>query len=486
MLAVLFAFILAVFAVHTINRDRVAIGTLYALGVGRAKVMQQYLLLPGLVLTAGGAAGLALGRILCGASIANSGASYSYPEIQHDFYPVSILYGLVLPVVLGVLINFLVLHGKLRKKPLDLIRGKKRSLRTPKLKLKKKKFISIYRIRQLMREKAIYILTFLGVFYVICIMMFAFTIYAAMNNYVENSTGHVKWNYMYVVNDLQDPQGNAETGVYEKAQASNVYSGKDTDVTILGIQEGSRYFDFDVDCEEDEILISDCAARKFAWKTGDKITLDNKEDGEKHSFTVKNIVPYDAGLFVFLPVNEMRAVYDLESDYDNVVFSEQEQESDDLGTILTTIRKSDIEESGHALMDSMMLTVIVMLCAAVIVFVAVLYLLLKQAMEKSSFGISIMQIFGYGQKEINRIFIHINTVLTAAAFLCAVFLGKPVIDQMYPNLVTDIDLGFDTGFSGGIYGLLALITTAAYGISMLLLKRRLNRMDYTEVLKNRE
>ena len=43
---------------------------------------------------------------------------------------------------------------------------------------------------------------------------------------------------------------------------------------------------------------------------------------------------YDAGLFVFLPVNEMRAVYDLESDYDNVVFSEQEQESDDLGTCL--------------------------------------------------------------------------------------------------------------------------------------------------------
>ena len=61
-----------------------------------------------------------------------------------------------------------------------------------------------------------------------------------------------------------------------------------------------------------------------------------------------------------------------------------------------------------------------------------------------------------------------------------------MIDQMYPNLVTDIDLGFDTGFSGGIYGLLALITAAAYGISMLLLKRRLNRMDYTEVLKNRE
>ena len=180
-----------------------------------------------------------------------------------------------------------------------------------------------------------------------------------------------------------------------------------------------------------------------------KITLDNKEDGEKHSFTVeKKYRSLRCGDCLFLPVNEMRAVYDLESDYDNVVFSEQETGNpDDLGTILTTIRKSDIEESGHALMDSMMLTVIVMLCAAVIVFVAVLYLLLKQAMEKSSFGISIMQIFGYGQKEINRIFIHINTVLTAAAFLCAVFLGKPVIDQMYPNLVTDIDLGFDTGFS---------------------------------------
>lgn len=66
----------------------------------------------------------------------------------------------------------------------------------------------------------------------------------------------------------QDPQGNAETGVYEKAQASNVYSGKDTDVTILGIQEGSRYFDFDVDCEEDEILISDCAGTQVRVEDG--------------------------------------------------------------------------------------------------------------------------------------------------------------------------------------------------------------------------
>ena len=485
-LAILFAFIIAVFIVHNINAESVAIGTLYALGVSRGKVLKQYMLLPVLILLAGGAAGLILGYLLCGASIANSGAAYSYPVIEHHFYPVAIVYAIVLPVALGVLINLLVINIKLRKRPLELIRGSQSSAKTPKLKLKKGTFVSIYRIRQLMREKAIYLLTLLGVFYAICIMMFAFTIYSAMDNYVTTCTDDVKWEYMYTVNgaDLADAE-DAEEALSKKVSASNVYSGEDTDLTLLGLKEDSKYFDLDLDCEKDEIVISDCAARKFAWKVGDEITLKNKSDSAEHTFTVKAVADYSASLFVFLPEDEMRQAYDLDDDY-NTVFSTAGLSDDDETSILTTTRRADIKQSADTLMDTMMLTVAVMLLASVVVFIAVLYLLLKQAIEKSSFGISVMQIFGYGQKEINRIFINVNFVIVVVAVLCALLFGKPVIDNMYPNLVTDIDLGFDTGFSAAVYVILLAVIAAAYGISMALLKRRLSKMSYAELLKNRD
>lgn len=486
-LAVLFAFIIAVFIIHNINTESVAIGTLYALGVKKSAVLKQHMILPAVILLAGGVAGLLLGYMLCGASIANSGASYSYPVIEHNFYPVAVLYGIALPVALGVTVNLIVINLKLRRRPLELIRGDGRTNKTPRLKLKDKKFVSIYRIRQLTREKAIYILTLIGVFYAICIMMFSFTIYSALDNYASTCTDDVKWNYMYTVNRVND-DGNteAEKAISRKVSSPNVYSGEDADLTVLGIGKDSEYFDFDIDCNDNEIIISDCAARKFAWSQGDSITLKNKSDSEEHVFKVAGIADYSASLLVFLPEDEMRDVYDLDEDYFNMLISDKELDEEDIGAVLGTVKKADIRKSADTLMDNMMLTVVVMLAASVLVFIAVLYLLLKQAIEKSSFGISVMQIFGYRQKEINSIFININFIIVAIALVCAVFLGKPVIDGMYPSLVTDIDLGFDTSFSAATYAVLIIVTAAVYLVSMLLLKRRLAKISYAQLLKNRE
>ncbi|MBQ1340693.1 MAG: FtsX-like permease family protein, partial [Ruminococcus sp.] len=117
---------------------------------------------------------------------------------------------------------------------------------------------------------------------------------------------------------------------------------------------------------------------------------------------------------------------------------------------------------------------------------AVLYLLLKHVIDKSSFALSLMRIFGYRDREVNRIFVDSNLLIVGVAALLAVIVGKPVIDGFYPTLITDIELGLDFTFKPVIYVIIAAVIILSYFASTYLLKRKLRKADFTEVLKERD
>lgn len=486
-LAVLLAFIISIFITHSINQDSVVIGTLYALGVKEGSLLKQYTLLPVLVIFFGGVVGEIIGYILCGVSIATGAASYSYPDIVPHFYGSSIVFGVVIPTLFGLLINILIIHKKLKMEPLDLLHKKSGKMKASKITNEKKKFITAFRVRQLLREKAIYICLFIGVFYSVYIMLFGFTIYSAMENYVDDCTDDVKWNYMYSLKSMPEKlEDDAEYAYLQKMSGYNVYADTMVKVSVIGLGDNSRYFDFDIDCEGGEIIISSCAAKKFAWAEGDYITLNVDENGTEKEFKIKKIVPYSAGLFAFLPVEELQNICKVENGHYNLVFSEDGLDSLDSTNIWNISEKKDIEASGEALMENMSLTIVVLLAASVVIYIAVLYLLLKQVIEKSAFSISLLKIFGYQENIIRKIFLDFNCVIVFGAAALSVIFGKPVLDEMYPSMITDIELGLDTTFTVLTYVIIIGIIVVSYLGSMIMLNRRLNGIDYTEVLKNRE
>lgn len=56
-LIILFAYVISVFTVHSIEKESSIIGTLYALGVARRELMRHYLMLPVVVTTLAGILG---------------------------------------------------------------------------------------------------------------------------------------------------------------------------------------------------------------------------------------------------------------------------------------------------------------------------------------------------------------------------------------------------------------------------------------------
>lgn len=487
LMAVLIAFVISIFETHTIECESVIVGTLYSLGVRKKDLMKQYVLLPVIVIALGGIGGILLGYALCPTAIEITGEAYSFPAISAHFYPIAIVFGVVLPTFLGFLVNYFVISKKLNREPLDLLKGTRKSLKPSKRKLNFKKFANVYRARQFLREKGIYIVLFIGVYYSVCIMLFAFTIYSALSNYVNTCTDDVKWSYMYTMKQMPDEKPEeTEYQISQKLSSYNVYSDGDVTVTLFGVPEDSKFFDFNLDIADGEVIISDCAAKKFDWSTGDHITLKNDDDETEHQLTVKAVVKYSAGLYLFMPMDNMREEFDIDEDYYNVIFSDSKLDDLETSRIWGLTSREDISKAGTVLMDSMTPTVAVMLGAAIIVFVAVMYLLLNQTLEKASFSISLIKIFGYTENEVRKIFIDANFAVVFIAALLAFLMGKPVIDKMYPNLVTDINLGFDTSFTLSTSVIAVIIIAATYFVSMLMLNSKLKKMDYTEVLKNRE
>lgn len=487
LLAVLIAFIISVFMTHSIDEQSVEIGTLYAMGVRRRELMKQYVLLSTVVILIGGIIGTACGYLMCGISVDNNAVNYSYPDISSRFYPAAILFGIVLPTVFGFAVNCLIISRKLNSQPLDLLRKTRKSVKPSRVRIKSGSFNRIYRIRQLLREKVVYIVLFVGCFYSLCILVFAFTMFSGLNNYVEDCTDNVKWNYMYTLNSMPEelPDG-AEKAVIKTVSSNNVYSGKDHDLMLIGVSPDSRYFDTCEDCSEDEVVISDCAARKFDWSEGDTIELINKKDDSRKNFKVKKIVDYSASLLIFMPDENVRSIYGFKEGFCNALLSDDKLDGLDVRYVQSLTKRDDIQKAADNLLDSMWSTIWVSLGGAIVVFIAVLYLLLKHVIDKSSFALSLMRIFGYRDREVDRIFVDSNFIIVAVSALLAVAAGKPVIDGIYPTLITDIELGLDFSFKPVIYLLIAALIIASYFASTYLLKRKLRKADFTEVLKERD
>ncbi len=121
---VLFAYVISVFTVHSIDSDSEVIGTLYALGAPRGALVRHYLALPVLVAGLGGMAGTALGFSPLGVAyqMRDTAGYFSFPT-PAAYTPLYLLiYGLAMPPLVAALVNFLVVRSRLARPRLALLR----------------------------------------------------------------------------------------------------------------------------------------------------------------------------------------------------------------------------------------------------------------------------------------------------------------------------------------------------------------------------
>lgn len=488
-LMVLFTYVISVFVIHNIEKESSVIGALYALGVTRGQLLFHYLLNPMLIAFLGGVVGCILGfsKYGTGWQMGDSIAYYSLPPMRIVTPGYLLFYSLIMPPVTAVVVNYLVINKKLKCTALSLLRNEQtagKAGRIQNMNLGNMKFLLRFQIRQMLREIRSAFAVVIGMFICLLILMMSIDCAVLCINFGNACLEETKYAYMYTYKYPTEDVPEGGTPAYVENLKKEAY-GYNLDVTVLGIDDDNPYFPIATADKKNEIVISSAAAQKFGVKVGDKLVLSDEVNERDYAFTVKDIVSFTSGVYVFLDRDIMQELFDQEDDYYNVVFADHALDIDN-GRLYATVSKENVEESSQIFTDMMGPMVVMLVAISALIFMIVMYLMMKVMIDRSAFSISLMKVFGYRRREIRRLYLDGNFYVILLGALICVPLAKWSMDLVYPYCIANVAIGMDLKFTPQIYIMIYGGILLCYMVINFLLVGRLNKLVPAEVLKNRE
>lgn len=483
---VMFAYVISVFVVHQIQQESSVIGTLYALGAKRNEILRHYITLPAVISFFGGAVGLAASVCRFGMRLQMSStySYYSIPDLEPEMPLYLLLYSVILPPLISAAVNCIVISRKLSGTALSMIRNEQNVPRYSKLKLDKLSFVRCFQVRQMLREARTGITVILGMFVCMMVFMMGMDCYVLCDNIRIRYPEDTRYEYMY---DLKYPPDT----VPENAEACYVESlskysmGNTLDVSVIGIDNDNKYYPVKAVKGKSSIIASSAVAQRYHLSVGDDLILDSKSGSMSYVFKVEGIADYSVGLTVFMDIDSMRELFGRENDYYNVLLSDTELDIES-GRIYSVTTGSDIERSAQVFVDLMKEMFTILISASLLIFCVVLYLMMKVMIDRSSFGISLVRVFGYRTKEIRKLYLDGNILTVTAGALISVPLAKKLVDLMFPAVTANVACGLELTFPWYLYVVIFAGIMLLYIIINRVLAGRIRKITPAEVLKRRE
>lgn len=483
---ILFTYVISVFVIHGIEKESSVIGALYALGVTKRDLIKHYLMLPVIVTFVASVIGTIIGLSEYGVNTQMQECYdyFSFPTLEIFCPGYLLVYGLLMPPVIAAIVNYLVIRKRLSRTVLSLMRNEDKKKTVHQVSLKGLGFVSRFRIRQMIKEIRTSFTVIFGMFICLLIVMLAVNCYVMCDNIKEESTVDTKYEYMYTYKYPEEKAPKDGEACFAKSFTKEI--GKYSfDIIVLGIEKDNPYFDAKVSDSKRKVVVSSALAQKNNLQKGDSLVLSDEEEDLDYAFHVDDVTQFSTGFYVFMDIDSMRELFGEDDDYYNVVYSDKEL-SIPSGRLQSVISKKDIERSASVFID-MMMPLVTMLCSvSIIIFIVVMYLMMKVMIDRSAFNISLVRIFGYHMKEVKKLYLNGNFYTVAIGAAVCIPLSKLIMDKIYPVFVANLSSGMNLKFAwwhyAGIYiGILILY----FAINQMLVGQ-IKKIVPADLLKNRE
>lgn len=493
-LVMLFAYVISVFIIHQINEESSVIGTLYAMGVKKKSLMAHYVLLPTAVTFVAGLIGMVVGFSKVGVDfqMLDSYLYYSIPQMEKVYPLYIILYCIVMPPVISIIVNVLVINKKLSKTALSLIKNEQESLvkgaagvvNAATKGRREGNFLRQFTSRQISRERRSVFTVVIGMVVALLIFMIGLNCFVLCNNVKKENLEDINYEYMYVLKYPMEKAPKESEACFIKNLSMN-YLDYSLDVNIIGIDKDNKYYDFKTSGNKKELVIASSTAQKYDLKVGDTFILDDTSEDRSYAFTVSDIVDYSIGLTAYMDIDEMRALFDEDEDYFNMLVSDKDLELEG-GRVFSVTKRADIENAAGIFVDQMMSLIVILIVVSILIFIAVMYLMLNVMIDRAAFGISLVKIFGYRMREIRKVYLDGNFYAVTLGACVGIPIVKKLADSIYPYFIANTAMGMNLKFDWILYvGILGGVVLVYFVISSIL-TGKIKRIVPAEVLKNRE
>ncbi len=483
---ILFAYVISVFVIHGIDEESTIIGALYVLGVTERDLLKHYLFLPVIVTAVSGLVGALLGfsDFALDSQMVDNNAYFSTPNFDYYYAPYLIVYALILPPLMALLVNVFVIRKRLNQPVLKLIRNEKNEKIKTGFDIDKFGFIKKFQIRQIMRESRSALAVVLGMFICLLIMFIGINCFVMCESIKENYVKDTKFKYMYTLKYPGKKAPDDSHKAFAKTLKKEVY-GYNLDITVLGVDKDNPYFDATIYKSKNKVSISSAMAQKYGIKEGEQIIVSDEINDVDYAFIVKKIVNYSTGFYIFMDIKSMCELFGEDEDYYNVLFSDKEL-SIKSGRVYSVLTKDSIKKSSGVFVDLMKGMVYSMCIMSMIIFIVVMYLMMKVMLDRSAQNIAIIKIFGFRPGEIRKLYLNGNFYIISIGAIIIIPLAKLIMDALYPYMIANVACAMDLKYPIYYYPVLVGMIIVFYFIINRILIFRINRMKPTEVLKNRE
>ena len=483
---VLFAYVLSVFVIHQIQNESSVIGALYALGVKKKDLMVHYITIPTLITFLGGLVGAVIGLSGFGSEwqMSDSYNYYSIPLFEKVIPPYLIIYSVIMPPLISVIVNIIVINKSLSRTALSLIRNEQKTKVTRATNLMDMSFMRKFKVRQMLREKRTAITVILGMIISLMIFMMGMDSYVLCESVGRLSSQDTRHNYMYTYKYPSKEVPEEGEACYVESLKKELY-GYSLDITIMGIDDDNPYIDVKPVKGKNKIVASDAVCTRYSLGLGDKIIFSDNAQDIDYAFTIADVEPYSVGLTVFMDIDSMRELFGMDEDYYNVILSDKPLDIES-GRLYSVTTKEEVDRSANIFSDLMGPMVTLLLTVSSVIFFIVLYLMTSVMIDRASFGISLLKIFGFRGREIKKMYLDGNRLVVMAGALIGIPVAKFLIDHIFPVFISNVAcpmyLEFPWYMYIGLFGGIMIL----YDIIALLIGLKMNKVTPAEVLKNRE
>lgn len=483
---VVMAFIFAISARSSIEKEARMIGTLRATGYKRHELLTYFMVTPTLVSILAAIVGNIFGYTYMKNLIVKAYYhSYSLPDYTTIWSSEAFFKTTVSPLVIVLVINLIVIALALRTEPLELLRGslRHRKKSSNAVKLPNWKFTSRFRSRIIMQNIGSYLTLSFGILLAVVMMLFGIMLTPLVQHARTDIEGSMFAKYQYV---LKAPyEANVESA--EKYAFSSLKNYNKEDIGVYGFKENSKYFKSElVKTEKKEavpVVISSAYKEKYNLKEGDKFKLKDKFNDKKYTFVVKRTYEYPSSMCIFMPLDKYNQVFGKSSDYYIGYLSNKKLTEIDENFIATIITKADLTLTADQIENSMGTILQLFSVFATILYILILYLLSKVAIDKNAKSISLIKILGFKDKEISKLYVRATGIVTVVALLVSSFLAIRIMVWIYHTMMMDYSGWMSLYIDPSCYVRILVIGAVCYFFVSKILLRHIRKIPMSDALK---
>ena len=470
-----------------IRAEQKLIGTLSAMGYSKGRLMRHYSLF---ALIPGIAGGLltAAGALLLAEPFGSLGLADYEPMKPAFTLPLWVaVSGVVIPSAIYYVSAMLRVRRLLREDTVRLLAGQvgsdgrsRRVLVRSKATVRRK-----FAVRQLVGSPGRSFVVFLGIFLGAVIVAFSFSFVDSVRAVGDQAHGEFgSFEYEYVLNSLRT--GRPWNG--EAVLALPYEDGNGRRFTVMGLDSGTRLWNLTTtDGERADIdngfYISTLCEAIFDLHKGDSFTFRSITTLREHTVKIDGVIRNGYHSYLLTSREKAAAVMGLDGANYNAVLSAAplDYRSDEVTEIISD---RTYETQMENMLTAMGGLIYAFMIIGMIVCIASLYATINTILSENSHNISMLKVLGYENRRINRMVLSSNHLLLLPGIALGTLAAYGIMAWYCAEFVEVESIMIPATLCPKSIVLTAVITASSYFISLLLLRRKVDRADMIAALKD--